>query len=362
MLSEVWPFVRRHGHRRVVLARLIGRDGPGSRPLGATMAVAADGSWCGSISGGCVEGIVLDEARAVLSGGEPHLITVSPGEQLMPWEEAPACGGVLHVLIVPAPPAPVADAITAALDASRPIRVSVSTAAPWTWSSGPARGDVADSEQDGVPATVPAAQPADVPEVQPGGVFAEELRPGPRLIVAGATDLSAALAALGHTVGRRVEIVDPRPSHARAELFPGAVVTRVWPDEWLGAHPPSPADAVVAITHDPRIDDRALRAALPGPAGYVGALGSRATHAQRLRRLSGTPGLDRLAGPAGLDLGGTSIAETALSVLAEVVAAGHGRSGGRLADSSAPIQAAASPAPTGPHLLGAEDVTVSCAL
>ncbi|MDP9796055.1 xanthine dehydrogenase accessory factor [Catenuloplanes nepalensis] len=310
MLTEVWPFLAAHAGERVVLARLVRRDGPGSRPVGATMAIAAGGAWTGSVSGGCVEGVVLDEARAVLGGGEPRLVTVSPGEHLMPWEAAPACDGVLHVLIVPAPPPAVHAAIGAALAADRPVTVGVELAAPWTWRIGPGEG------------------------------FTETLRPGPRLVVAGATDLAASLAVLGRAAGRRVQIVDPRESHARPEMFPGAgAVVRAWPDTWLAAHPPSAADAVVAITHDPRIDDRALRAALDGAAGYVGALGSRETHRRRLARLAGTPGLDRLAGPAGLDLGGGSIAETALSILAEVVAAANGRDGGRLSGGSAPIRA-----------------------
>ncbi|MDR7275358.1 XdhC family protein [Catenuloplanes atrovinosus] len=336
MLIEVWPFVvrARQAGQPVVLARLVDRDGPGSRPLGATMAVAGDGSWCGSVSGGCVEGIVLDAARAVLDGGAPRLVSVSPGEHLMPWEAAPACGGTLRVLIVPVPPSPVFEEITEALAADRPITVGVSPEAPWAWSAGPAAAG-----------------------------FTEELRPGPRLIVAGATDLGAALAALGRTVGRRVEIVDPRPSHARAGMFPGASrVTRAWPDEWLAAHPPSPADAVVAITHDPRIDDRVLRVALPGPAGYVGALGSRATQKQRLDRLHGTPGLDRLSGPAGLDLGATSIAETALSILAEIVAAGHARAGGPISASALPIQAQPAGAVRPPGLPDGDELPVSCAL
>ncbi|WP_198359038.1 MULTISPECIES: XdhC family protein [Streptomyces] len=99
------------------------------------------------------------------------------------------------------------------------------------------------------------------------------------------------------------------------------------------------ATPVVTLSHDPRIDDRALRAALAGSAGYVAGLGSRATHAGRLRRLSDAPGLDRLTGPAGLDLGGASLAESALSILAELVAVDNGRGGRRLRDGNLPIQA-----------------------
>jgi xanthine dehydrogenase accessory factor len=108
-------------------------------------------------------------------------------------------------------------------------------------------------------------------------------------------------------------------------------------DAYLAEHPPAPQDAVLVVTHDPKIDDWALIAALPGPAGHVAVLGSRATHADRILRLEGTPGLDRLAGPAGLDLGAESTAETALSLLAEIVAVANGRSGARLATTSGPI-------------------------
>lgn len=432
MLTEVWPFVERSRAAGVpvVLARLVDRDGPGSRPLGATMAVAADGTWRGSLSGGCVEGIVRDEALAVLERGGSRLITVSPGDHLMPWEEAPACGGVLHVLLTPAPPPDVAAEISAALAADRPIAVGVELAAPWSWRTSPSLPGLAAADPvftvmpvtgpvalagtpvaspgasavadavaaSGTPAVAdpvavsessavadPVLNPDSSAVTEPvtgsgssaamraafagltagGGAFVEELRPGPRLIVAGATDLATALAALGRTSGRRVEVVDPRPAHARPDMFPGAsVVSRSWPDAWLAAHPPTAADAVLAIAHDPRIDDRTLRAALPGSAGYVGVLGSRPTHARRLDRLAGVPGLDRLSGPAGLDLGGSSVAETALSILAEVVAAAHGRRGGRLAEVSSPIRAAGTVTPGADvrAISGGDEVPMACAL
>ncbi|MYZ34568.1 MULTISPECIES: XdhC family protein, partial [unclassified Streptomyces] len=104
MLREVWPYVDAHRRagRPVVLARLVDCDGPASRPLGATMAVAGDGTWRGSLSGGCVEGIILDAARDVLAGAAPHVTTVAPGEHLLPWEDAPACAGELRVQIAAA--------------------------------------------------------------------------------------------------------------------------------------------------------------------------------------------------------------------------------------------------------------------
>ncbi|QKW15173.1 XdhC family protein [Verrucosispora sp. NA02020] len=319
MLAEVWPFVERRyaAGQRVVLARLVRRTGPGSRPLGATMAVAADGGWVGSVSGGCVEGALLAEARAVLDGARPRLTAVTPAAELMPWEAAPACVAELGVLIAPAPTGAVYATIGAALAARRPLAVAVALREPFDWSVAASR--------DGLPADEEC--------------FVEQWRPGPLLVLVGATDLAAAVAALAVPMGYRVTVVDPRPAYACRERAPAAdEVVCDWPDRWLSAAPVGPRDAVLVLTHDPRIDDRAIRAALSGRAGHVGVLGSRETHDRRLARLGGLAGLDRLAGPAGLDLGGDSLAETALSMLAEVVAVANRRTGGRLRDAYGPIR------------------------
>lgn len=323
MLREVWPFV--DGHRRagrpVVLARLVGRDGPGSRPLGATLATAADGTWRGSLSGGCVEGIVLDTAGAVLAGAPACLIPVSPGGDLMPWEPTPACAGELHVLITAAPPDEVHTAITAALAADRELTVSITLDPPHTW-------------QLGEPAT-----PA----------FVDRLRPRPRLVLVGATDLATLIAGMAAPLHRRIIVVDPRARHLTSGAFPAtATLVRSWPDAWLHRNPLDASDALITLSHDLRIDDRALRAALAGPARYVAALGSRATHAQRLHRLAGTPGLTRLRGPAGLDLGGAHLGETALSILAELVAVDHDRTGRPLHHGHAPFRSVNADLPDSP--------------
>jgi xanthine dehydrogenase accessory factor len=250
---------------------------------------------------------VLDAARAVLAGAAPHVLEVSPGDQLLPWEDAPACAGVLRVLVTPAPGEPVHTMITDALAADRDVTVGVELQAPFRWSIG-----------------------------GPGAGFVERVPARRRLVLVGATDLAAVLATLAESVGRAVTVVDPRPGHLASGAFPAsATLVRAWPDEG----PVGAGDAVVVLSHDPRIDDRGIVAALAAGAEYVAALGSRATHAQRLLRLAGTPGLERLSGPAGLDLGGGSIAETAVSILAELVAVENGRTGGRLRDAGAPIRA-----------------------
>lgn len=169
-----------------------------------------------------------------------------------------------------------------------------------------------------------------------GPAFAEPPHPVPRLVVFGAVDLAAALCRLAPAAGRRVYVCDPRARHADPARFPGAEAVLVaWPQEAFAQAGGIDADtAVLALAHDPVLDDPALMLALRSPAAYVGAMGSRRTQAARRERLADAglseAELARLSGPAGLDLGARTAADTALSILAEIVAAGHGRPGGRL--------------------------------
>ena len=179
-----------------------------------------------------------------------------------------------------------------------------------------------------------------------GPNFAGAPEPPPRLIVFGAVPLSAALCRAARTVGWLPFVVDPRARYATAGNFPDAErVLTAWPQQAfdeLGS--PDANTAVVVLTHAPELDDPALTIALRSPAFYVGALGSRRTQTRRRERLGAagltTTKLDRLAGPAGLDLGGDTVGEAALAVLAEAVAARHGRAGGPLTASEDAIHTA----------------------
>src|SRR4051794_30687085 len=220
------------------------------------MAVAADGDWTGSVSGGCVEGVLLDQAREVLAGSPARVAMCSPGGDLMPWEPGPACSGKLRVLVAPAPALEECSRISAALAEDAALDVRVALAAPHSWSltsatSGP-RAAVEDDQ------------------------FVERLRPRPLVVVVGATDLAAAVARLSRPLGRRVVVVDPRPEFATAARAPAAdAVVVQWPDTWLAGQALTPDDAVLVVSHDARIDDPAVTAALASGAGHVAALGSR---------------------------------------------------------------------------------------
>ncbi len=180
-----------------------------------------------------------------------------------------------------------------------------------------------------------------------GPSFGEPEHPGPRLIVVGAVPLAAALTRLARAAGRRAFVVDPRARFATREHFPDAeAVIVAWPREGFErAGGIEASTAIAVLAHDPVLDDPALAIALPSPAVYVGAMGSRRTQAARRERLSAAgltdAELDRLAGPAGLDLGAKTAQDTALAILAEIVAVAHARAGGRLVACAGPIHAEA---------------------
>jgi xanthine dehydrogenase accessory factor len=179
-----------------------------------------------------------------------------------------------------------------------------------------------------------------------GPLFVDVVAPAPRLILFGAVDIAAPLCTLARAAGWRPYVVDPRARFATPARFPDAEeVIAGWPEEAfarLGGI--DPATSIVALTHDPKLDDAALMLALRSPAPFVGAMGSRRAQASRRERLlaagMGEEELERLSAPVGLDLGAIAREETALSILAEVVAARHGRHGGRLATGAGRIHEA----------------------
>jgi xanthine dehydrogenase accessory factor len=167
-------------------------------------------------------------------------------------------------------------------------------------------------------------------EVADSDVFIEIMRPSPKLVVVGGVHIAIPLTWMARALGYRTIVVDPRPTFGNVDRFPQAdEIVPAWPDEALGRIGMTSETAVAVLTHDPKLDDPALRAALPSPAFYVGALGSKQTQAKRRERLL-SAGLTeaqvrRLRAPIGLDLGGRSPEEIAVSVLAQVVAVRNGR-------------------------------------
>ena len=283
----------------MALATVVSTWGSAPRPVGSHLLVHADGRFEGSVSGGCVEGDILTTAAEVIAGGPFQLKRYGVADAAA-WEVGLPCGGEIAVAVQPVGPTGFApalfDRIAAARDAGDALTV-------WT--------DL-DSGESGL--TRPA-----------GEVFQNRYEPPRRLLIVGAVQIAQALAGIARPLGIATTVIDPRGRFLTEERFPDVTLDDRWPDEAIAAARPDPATAVVTLSHDPKIDDPALAAALHGSTGYIAALGSRRSHAARLERLAAqgfdAETLTRIEGPAGVDIAAIGPAEIALSIAAGMVKA-----------------------------------------
>jgi xanthine dehydrogenase accessory factor len=311
----------------VALATVVAVRRSAPRPPGAKMAIAASGEVSGMVSGGCVEGAVIQEAQEVLAGGPPRLLHFGIADAEA-WDVGLPCGGEIDVWVQRHDPAsPFAAAARA--DAR---------AAEVTTLSGPEFGTKRFVAAEGAPGGLPLAETlmwAEHSELR-GDVFVDVTFPKPRMLIFGAVDYAAALCRLARICGWRPYVIDPRGFFARADRFPEAEEVVVgWPQEVLARLGGlDRATYVVTLTHDPKLDDAAVGLALGSDARYIGAMGSRRANLARRERLLeagfSEEDLRRIAMPVGLDLGAVTPEETALSIMAEVSAIRNGREGGRL--------------------------------
>jgi xanthine dehydrogenase accessory factor len=349
--------------RRVAAGTLVGIDGSAPLDVGASMYVDAGGTIEGSVTGGCVESAVAQEAMALLErDGQGRLVTYGISDDLA-GTVGLMCGGTVHIFVHELVPA-TQDAVRHGLEAF----VAGTPSAVATLLDGPAAGgklyvDAArtvgslggpplldsnvEREARGLLAhgrTAVRHFGAD------GATLGDELRvsvtahaDAPRMLIFGAIDFSAALATIAGGMGYEVTIADPRRAFlASARFSASAATVAAWPDEVIRDMAPSTRDAVLVFTHDAKLDVPALMAAFATEAGYVGALGSRQTtddREARLREAGATDAdLERLHAPAGLDIGAATVEETAIAVLAEITAHRAGRPGVSLRESSGPIR------------------------
>jgi xanthine dehydrogenase accessory factor len=308
------------------------------RAPGAKMAVSSSGAVSGGVSGGCVEGAVVEIAEQVMGGAGPQLVHFGIPDSDA-WDVGLPCGGEIDVWVQEYAPSKFDEiarsggraAEVTLLEGARPGAKLLIDA------DGGRSGSLGAPELDDEAARAAGELLWTDTSERRGPLFIDVTAPAPRLILFGAVDIAAHLCTLARDAGWRPFVVDPRARFATPERFPDAVdVVAAWPDEAfarLGGI--DPATSIVVLTHDPKLDDAALTIALRSPARFVGAMGSRrAQEARRERLLAaglGEEELERLSAPVGLDLGAIAREETALSILAEVVAARHGRAGGRLA-------------------------------
>jgi xanthine dehydrogenase accessory factor len=329
---------------RVALATVVAVQRSAPRAPGSKMAVNDHGEIAGGVSGGCVEGAVVEIADRVMQGEEPRLVHFGIADSEA-WEVGLPCGGEIDVWVQAYQPGRFSEvahvggraAEVTLLEGARPGAKLLVEA------DGERSGSLGAPELDDEAARVAAELLWTESSERRGALFFDVVAPAPRLILFGAVDIAVSLCTLARAAGWRPYVVDPRARFAVAERFPDAEeVIAAWPEEAfarLGGI--DPATSVAVLTHDPKLDDAALAIALRSPARFVGAMGSRRAQASRRERLLAAgfseEELEPLSAPLGLDLGAITREETALSILAEVVAARNGREGGRLATRSGRI-------------------------
>jgi xanthine dehydrogenase accessory factor len=348
------------GHR-VAVATVTRVLGSAPRTLGTSMAVTDTGAVIGSISGGCVEGDLYEAATEVLVDGRGRINEYGVSDDDA-FAAGLSCGGTIEVFLTELAPAGQRNAVSAAVltqlsaaHAGRAAGLAVIVAGPGTGLVlAPTDDNEPDAGLDGdslrriraeLRARLAGGQTA-LGTVDCAGREARVLflvaAPPPRFLIFGAVDFAAALSAAASLLGYRVTVCDARSVFATPERFPTAdEVVVAWPSDYLTGTGTDARTVICVLTHDEKFDIPLLQAALRLDVAYVGAMGSRRTHDRRMHRLRGAglteDELDRLHSPIGLDLGASTPEETAVSILAEVLASRTGTSGTPLRGRSGPI-------------------------
>ncbi|PWR21013.1 XdhC family protein [Zavarzinia compransoris] len=299
------------------LATVIETWGSAPRAAGSLLAVSRRGGFVGSVSGGCVERAVIEAAQEAIDDGRHRVLSFGVADADA-WALGLACGGRIRVLVEPVARTPDFTEWEQAVAAGRP---AVRATDLETGSNTLRYPD------DEAAAAVLAADQAQLSA--DGRLFLNPFSPPLRLVLVGAVHIAEPLARMATIAGYAVTVVEGRRAFARAELFPDAALRAGWPAEILPDLGLDQRSAVITLTHDPKFDDGALAAALATPAFYIGALGSKKTHAKRLARLAvagfDTAALARVHGPVGLDIGAGTPGQIAVAILAEMTAVLHGR-------------------------------------
>jgi len=347
-MREVIPDIDRwlKQGQAIALATVLQTWGSAPRGVGAKMALTATGQIAGSVSGGCVEGAVIEAGTETLKTGRPQLLHFGVADETA-WSVGLACGGKIEVFVQP---------LDAKLYAA--LQQAIETdqlAATVTIIRGPAEllGRAMLIHEDGTHDSTlgdqldePALAAARAAMIdgqserlilqdsapEPIEIFIDVLESAPTLILVGGVHIAIALTAIAKTLGYRTIVIDPRRAFSSEARFPQVDrLIQAWPDEAFKQISLAHSTAVALLTHDPKIDDPALKIVLKSHAFYIGVLGSRKTHAQRRQRLlqaglSETQ-LDRLLGPIGLEIGAKTPEEIALAIMAQIVAARNGQLG-----------------------------------
>lgn len=307
-------------HRKGIgaaLATVVQTWGSAPRRVGSQLVIGGDGRIEGSVSGGCVEGAVIVEAIEAIEEGEARLLEFGVSDEDA-FAVGLACGGTIRVLVEPVGKV-LSEQMLAELVDIRAGRDAVAYEVNITTGK---RRLVRDGYSERMRMDRSGFE-------EDGETFVAVHNPPLRLIVVGAVHIAQALVPMARIAGYDPVIVDPREAFASDQRFPGEQILHDWPDEAVAKLGLDPRTALVLLTHDPKLDDPALQAALGADVFYIGALGSTRTHAKRVERMQ-TAGftaeqIDRIHGPIGLDIGAAGPSEIAVAILAQMTAVLRGK-------------------------------------
>ncbi|HWD14481.1 XdhC family protein [Pseudochrobactrum sp. sp1633] len=292
--------------RKLALVTVLSVWGSAPRPAGSHLICDDQGNFEGSVSGGCIEAEVIAQALDVLATGQTRDLSFGISDETA-WSAGLSCGGTIRLLIAPYDAA-MHEMVTQIVQAqTQRQRVTSHTVLT-----------------NGHISLIPTPDNAKITQLDETG-FIQTYRPQPHIVVIGAVHIAQALAQMVRITGYDLSIHDPRSGFATAERFPSVKLHETWPEEFFKTHQPDSFTALVALSHIPHLDDPALSAALNSDCFYIGALGSRKTHAKRLDRLTAAgfeaTNLQRIHAPIGLAISAQEPAEIATAILAETIQA-----------------------------------------
>ncbi|MEP2781379.1 MAG: XdhC family protein [Pseudoruegeria sp.] len=296
--------------RGAALATVVETWGSAPRPVGSQLAISGDAEIVGSVSGGCVEGAVVVEALEAVEAGGSRILEYGVSDDDA-YAVGLACGGRIRILVEPVG-SELPETLLADLVAARANREAVAyqvNTETWVRSLVGREGALSSrfvSDKSGFE----------------DSAFIAIHNPPLRMAVVGAVHIAQPLMVMAQLAGYDAILIDPRPAFGTQARFPGATILDDWPDAALQSYGLDARTAVVTLTHDPKLDDPAIEAALQSEVFYLGSLGSTRTHAKRVARLMERgytqETIERIHAPVGLDIGGKSPAEIAISIMAEV--------------------------------------------
>ncbi len=309
--------------RRVATATVVGTEKSAPRDPGAVLAVSDQGEVAGSVTGGCVEPAVYEEAQEVLAGGEPRLLTYGIADEEA-FEVGLPCGGTVYVFVDMLDPEILAG-IRSAVAAELPVALTVPVSGSRIGGESLVTPDATDESEGAaeVKRLLSRGENAIVP-TSDGDVFVSSFTPRPRMYVFGAIDFASTVASVGKFLGYHVTVCDARAKFVTEERFPEADELVVeWPDEFLAKAPIDERTAICVLTHDEKFDVPILKTALGSPAGYIGAMGSRRTTEKRTARLLdegvNEDNISRIHAPIGLKIGARTPEEVAVTIAAQII-------------------------------------------